>query len=1448
MKKSFISVIHSGNPVVRTHLGGNGKLNTRLLNYWSFGSNYTDLAPAAFGTTGVVQDNGTPGAGTSIQTGGPFGAASGYAHFNRATQPSYITVPATSDIYMGGKDLSVSVWVRVSSWSVNFECIFAQGDAGSNYRLARSGSGNFMTFTGGNGSAIAGVENSAYPVNDGMWHHFVGISSTNGTGISLYQDGVLIDQRTDVSGLLVNNTTTQKLLIGENPGATNRQFGGDIADMAMWDRALTDAEVSQIYNSGKAGSNLSAVIAATPVVDTDGDGLPDWWEIKYGLNPNDNGTIGESSPGAKNGPGGALGDPDSDGRTNLQEYQNHNGQWASDPTLADTDGDGANDGEEFAAGSNPLVTDTDGDGLTDGQEILTYGTNPLLRDTDADGVNDFVEVNSGSNPLVANTGLNFGLLMNLPLNTGYNSIVNWVAPNLATATPVGSAPLTTGSGGKFGEALNLTNAGYLEINGDENLFDFDNGQSMTASLWFTANAWNNSWATLIAKGNDSNPGNFRISRNNATNNLSANGGTGDTIAVAPVIVPPDGGIWHHAVLVAKPGQGVEFWVDGQIRGTSATSALGNGAFRLWIGNNPGSTGRRWNGKIDDVAVWRRALSAAEIGQIWNNGNGASIESMISVDTDGDGLPDYWETQYGLDPHDNGTSGESSLGAKDGPDGALGDPDGDGLTNLQEFLVTGTNPNLYDTDGDGADDGQEFAAGSNPRVQDTDGDTLSDGAEINTYHTNPLLVDTDGDGINDNIEIAIGTDPTVANTGFDFGLLMNLPLDNNFNSRVNWINPNGVTASPVGYVKLDNNGKFGGCFHGDGMGYLNVNGDENLFDFQGGLDMTVSLWCTADPALFAAGTSSQTLISKGDTPDTWRIVRSSENNWFRATAGNGDLANDASFTPIDINVWHHVVLVAKYRKTAELWVDGRLQGSSTVPNMGNVVTRLFIGKNSGTGADGARTNDWLGKIDDVGIWARALSGAQIAQIYNGGTGRSIDSLLAVDTDHDGLPDYWEKQYGLDPNDSSGDNGGSGDLDSDGLTNLEEFQAGTNPTLADTDADGLTDGEEVHTYGTNPLLADSDGDGISDLLEVQTYHTNPNLSDTDGDGMSDNLELSLAAIDPLNYNPLVAGNGFAFGLMGYFPMDANFDSVATPAGPFPGTPQGTAMLTPAKFGNAASLSATGHVIVGGSEDVWDFLDTNGPGLPATGWNWSTSMWFTLDSPFTSNDRTLIGKGSSTSTKPISWRIDRNGSDPYLRVVAGFLNSKANNSAVNLVQADIPLAAPAVAPNAWHHLALVNRSGDRIEIWYDGVKVRTLAAAQGMGNSPNNLWIGNNPQSTNRQWPGKIDDVAMWSRSLSDTEIAQIWNDGSGKRIGDFLNPPPELKFIGGEAPIYDSVTGIVSLKWASKEFHSYQVLWGTDVANITNVLNPSVAAGGATTTFGFPNPLPGAPRMFFVVKQN
>ncbi|HMR01312.1 MAG TPA: S-layer homology domain-containing protein, partial [Candidatus Gracilibacteria bacterium] len=78
------------------------------------------------------------------------------------------------------------------------------------------------------------------------------------------------------------------------------------------------------------------------------------------------------------------------------------------------------------------------------------------------------------------------------------------------------------------------------------------------------------------------------------------------------------------------------------------------------------------------------------------------------------------------------------------------------------------------------------------------------------------------------------------------------------------------------------------------------------------------------------------------------------------------------------------------------------------------------------------------------------------VEGGGRGPLFDS------DGDGMPDQWELVYSLNINDPSD---AQEDPDNDGLTNLEEYRALSNPNNPDTDGDGFTDAEEL-IYGRSP----------------------------------------------------------------------------------------------------------------------------------------------------------------------------------------------------------------------------------------------------------------------------------------------------------------------------------------------------------------------------------------------
>lgn len=116
-----------------------------------------------------------------------------------------------------------------------------------------------------------------------------------------------------------------------------------------WSSALRFGSGGQTtWDELTVGLDPASVGLGTNITDLDNDGLPGTWEATHNLNDNDDGTTGESSPGAKDGPNGALGDPDADGLTNAQELA-----LQTDPKDEDSDNDGYSDGDEAIAGTNP---------------------------------------------------------------------------------------------------------------------------------------------------------------------------------------------------------------------------------------------------------------------------------------------------------------------------------------------------------------------------------------------------------------------------------------------------------------------------------------------------------------------------------------------------------------------------------------------------------------------------------------------------------------------------------------------------------------------------------------------------------------------------------------------------------------------------------------------------------------------------------------------------------------------------------------------------------------------------------------------------------------------------------------------------------------------------------------------------------------------------------------
>ncbi len=807
--------------------------------------------------------------------------------------------------------------------------------------------------------------------------------------------------------------------------------------------------------------NLATVTSG----DTDGDGMPDGYEFT------------NTSPRSTTALAPAA-DADGDGRTNLEEFT-----AGTKALVADSDNDGLNDGAEATAGTNPLVADTDGDGLNDGLEVNTSLTNPLLADTDGDGIKDGIERSAGTDP-----NSNISTPVFLP-SIG----INFAENNLDLIQPwevVGARGYRQANWNHLMGFNQPLAAGSVK----------DSTGTVVAGLGIT------STVGAVNRG--------RVGDNNGVFNRLMNGWFSDSTTVDnPTLTLTGIPYANYDVVIYTESETANAIMGGYKVVDPANAAnvyAQNSYFRALnstLGNNLDSAfsvidlpgGNQATPMAGNTIVFRNLTQSSIkiVARALTAYTRASVTAVQIVgtdpatDSDGDGLVDSREiTNFGDLTAQSGTT----------------DGDGDGRTNADE-LAAGTSFIMADSDGDGLNDGAEFTAGTNPLLTDTDGDGDSDFTELNTAPlTNPLVADTDGDGVKDGAERAAGTNP------------------NDIASVPAFVNSIGVNfTETVGDALAP--GEVAGAGNYRQANWMNVLGASGT-----------NVACTNSSGA-AVGTTTVTWATGG----TFRAATSQNPSTFATSTrkllvgyldDNGTAGSDnpvITFNNIPYARYAMVIyaetdtgtISGSYRVVDPAAVGVNLKGPSFIlPTAGLDSTITAQENGSSTGAAATASNALIfNNLTGTNVrligqrQATPASRASVTAI------QIVDTTTTVDTDADGLSDNWETIYfGVLAQ------AAAGDFDGDGLTNLQEYTAGTNPTLVDTDNDGVPDGEEINVLLTNPLLADTDSDGLTDLQE-KYLTTNGAVTDTDGDGVLDGREVALGS------DPKVAGSLPSAGLLFY-----------------------------------------------------------------------------------------------------------------------------------------------------------------------------------------------------------------------------------------------------------------------------------------------------------------------------
>lgn len=246
---------------------------------------------------------------------------------------------------------------------------------------------------------------------DGMWDGWEWTYSTNNpsktNSISLSNTNIVYMNPVD-NGF--DNVRTLAVADGSPQQAPAADLDGDGASNFEEFQWWFQFTMSNGMAACEAGSPTNRISPDPTRFDTDGDGMPDGWEIVNALNP----VINDAS-----------GDPDGDGVSNLTEYLNN-----GDPRSADTDGDGLLDGVELSNGTLLNIADSDADGLDDGVEA-SIGSNPRRADSNGSFVPDGAVFELGLNP--TGTFANFKMLLHETFEASSPTLNGWTsyAPNAA---------------------------------------------------------------------------------------------------------------------------------------------------------------------------------------------------------------------------------------------------------------------------------------------------------------------------------------------------------------------------------------------------------------------------------------------------------------------------------------------------------------------------------------------------------------------------------------------------------------------------------------------------------------------------------------------------------------------------------------------------------------------------------------------------------------------------------------------------------------------------------------------------------------------------------------------------------------------------------------------------------------------------------------------------------
>jgi len=270
------------------------------------GTNYGATEYTGFVNTLAGESSGMTQANlvqSDLQTAAPY---SKYAMSFDAASTTYVNVGNDSSLNLTSQ-MSASIWAKptgtaqdvytmISNFPQTYKFSFYY------YRANSVSSRILILRVNASGSTDPARFDTYVDLSDGNWHHlaFTVDGTTNANGINVYVDGAKLGSFTASDPGI--NSNTSPTLIGSYITNSTWDFDGYLSNASIWDTALTEAQITEIYNEGLPG-NLNSHSAYSNLVS--------WWQLGENSSFDGNNWICADEKGTNNGistgmPVGAL--------------------------------------------------------------------------------------------------------------------------------------------------------------------------------------------------------------------------------------------------------------------------------------------------------------------------------------------------------------------------------------------------------------------------------------------------------------------------------------------------------------------------------------------------------------------------------------------------------------------------------------------------------------------------------------------------------------------------------------------------------------------------------------------------------------------------------------------------------------------------------------------------------------------------------------------------------------------------------------------------------------------------------------------------------------------------------------------------------------------------------------------------------------------------------------